>query len=174
MKDNKFFDRVKSAKDNVEGELKQGNPMMWHRIIMCVCIGFIGLAVMGGIILDFIMDKQNEAIRHLPVVGISENAVLSEGEYYIYRTFFDEHNRTHYLVSLKDGGVVVSVLPPKGTVEPEDIHQILRYDPAAYKISVDAVGNWTFLPTSVMEKIQTRGQGKERQQRQVQEIQGTP
>ncbi len=174
MKDNKFLECVKSAKDNVESELKQGNPLMWHRIIMCVCIGFIGIAVMGGIILDFIMDKQNEAIRRLPVVGVAENAVLPEGEYCIYRAFFDESNRTHYHVSLEEGGIVVSVLPPKGTAEPADIHQILRYDPAAYKISVDAAGNWTFLPTSVMEQIKARTQQVRMPQSPVQELQGAP
>ena len=156
MKDDSLYTRMKSQKSGVESKLKQGNPLMWHRIIMCVCIAFVGIAVIGGIVLDFVLAKQTAAIRHMPVIGIAENAVLPEGEYYIYQAYFDTENRSHYLVSQKQGGVVVSVLPPEGTYEPADILRLVRYDPATYEITVEKDGKWMFQETSVLADIKAK------------------
>lgn len=98
-----ILDRAKDVKEHVESDLKQGNPMMWHRVIMSACFAVVGLVVIGGIVLDFVLDRQTESLRHMPVIGIRENAVLSQGDYYIYQAYFDADDRTHFLVSRKEG-----------------------------------------------------------------------
>ena len=144
---------VTEAQKAVVAGLKRADPAMWHRIIMCVLIGFVGIALIGGIVMDFVLERQTQELRHMPVVGIAENAVLPQDQYFIYQVYFDDTNHTHYLVSSTSGGVVVSVAAPEGTEEPEDMMQMIHYDPAAYLLEVDQRGRWSFLSTSVRENI---------------------
>lgn len=144
---------VTEAQKAVVAGLKRADPAMWHRIIMCVLIGFVGIALIGGVVMDFVLERQTQELRHMPVVGIAENAVLPQDQYFIYQVYFDDTNHTHYLVSSTSGGVVVSVAAPEGTEEPEDMMQMIHYDPAAYLLEVDQRGRWSFLSTSVRENI---------------------
>jgi len=144
---------VTEAQKAVVAGLKRADPAMWHRIIMCVLIGFVGIALIGGVVMDFVLERQTQELRHMPVVGIAENAVLPQDQYFIYQVYFDDTNHTHYLVSSTSGGVVVSVAAPEGTEEPEDMMQMIHYDPAGYLLEVDQRGRWSFLSTSVRENI---------------------
>lgn len=153
MMDEKKGKKLSETYEDVTGGLKAGNPAMWHRIIMCILIGFAGMALIGGVVFDFVLDRQTEELRHMPVIGISENAVLPQDQYFIYQVYFDDTNHTHYLVSSTSGGVVVSVAAPEGTEEPEDVMSMIHYDPAAYLLEVDQRGRWSFLSTSVRENI---------------------
>jgi len=145
--------KVSEARKAVAAGLKTADPAMWHRIIMCVLIGFAGIALVGGVVMDFVLERQPQELRRMPVVGVTENAVLPHGQYFIYQVYFDNSNRIHYLVSATTGGVMVSVAAPEGTEEPEDIMQMIHYDPAAYLLEVDKGGRWTFLSTSIRENI---------------------
>jgi hypothetical protein len=145
--------KVAEAQKAVVSGLKRADPAMWHRIIMCILIGFAGLALIGGVVMDFVLERQTQELRHMPVVGIAENAVLPQDQYFIYQVYFDETNHTHYLVSSTSGGVVVSVVPPEQTEEPEDVMRMIHYDPAAYLLEVDQNGRWSFISTSVRENI---------------------
>lgn len=144
---------VTEAQKAVVAGLKRADPAMWHRIIMCILIGFAGLALIGGVVMDFVLERQTQELRHMPVVGIAENAVLPQDQYFIYQVYFDDTNHTHYLVSSTSGGVVVSVAAPEGTEEPEDVMSMIHYDPAAYLLEVDQNGRWSFISTSVRENI---------------------
>ena len=86
-----------AAPAKVVAGLKAADPAMWHRIIMCVLIGFAGLAVIGGVVVDFVLDRQVQQFRSTPIVGMPENAVLPTGHYYIYQVYFDDGNQRHYL-----------------------------------------------------------------------------
>ena len=145
--------KLSETYENVTGGLKAANPAMWHRIIMCTLIGFAGMALIGGVVFDFVLDRQTEELRHMPVIGVAENAVLPSDKYFIYQVYFDDTERMHYLVSSTSGGVVVSVAAPEGTKEPEDVMSMIHYDPAAYLLEVDQSGRWSFLSTSVRENI---------------------
>ena len=145
--------KVTKAREAVATELKAADPAMWHRIIMCILIGFAGIALIGGVVMDFVLERQTQELRHMPVIGIAENAVLPQDQYFIYQVYFDDTNHTHYLVSSTSGGVVVSVAAPEGTEEPEDVMSMIHYDPAAYLLEVDQSGQWSFLSTSVRENI---------------------
>ena len=145
--------KVTKAREAVATDLKAADPAMWHRIIMCILIGFAGIALIGGVVMDFVLERQTQELRHMPVIGIAENAVLPQDQYFIYQVYFDDTNHTHYLVSSTSGGVVVSVAAPKGTEEPEDVMSMIHYDPAAYLLEVDQSGRWSFLSTSVRENI---------------------
>jgi len=145
--------KLSETYENVTGGLKAANPAMWHRIIMCILIGFAGMALIGGVVFDFVLDRQTEELRHMPVIGVAENAVLPSDKYFIYQVYFDDTERMHYLVSSTSGGVVVSVAAPEGTKEPEDVMSMIHYDPAAYLLEVDQSGRWSFLSTSVRENI---------------------
>ena len=89
----------------------------------------------------------------MPVIGVAENAVLPSDKYFIYQVYFDDTEHMHYLVSSTSGGVVVSVVPPEGTQEPEDVMSMIHYDPAAYLLDVDQNGRWAFISTSVRDNI---------------------
>lgn len=145
--------KVSKAREAVATDLKAADPAMWHRIIMCILIGFAGIALIGGVVMDFVLERQTQELRHMPVIGIAENAVLPQDQYFIYQVYFDDTNHTHYLVSSTSGGVVVSVAAPEGTEEPEDVMSMIHYDPAAYLLEVDQRGRWSFLSTSVRENI---------------------
>ena len=145
--------KVTKAREAVATDLKAADPAMWHRIIMCILIGFAGIALIGGVVMDFVLERQTQELRHMPVIGIAENAVLPQEQYFIYQVYFDDTNHTHYLVSSTSGGVVVSVAAPEGTEEPEDVMSMIHYDPAAYLLEVDQRGRWSFLSTSVRENI---------------------
>lgn len=145
--------KVAEAQKAVAAGLKRADPAMWHRIIMCILIGFAGIALVGGVVMDFVLERQTQELRHMPVVGIAENAVLPQDQYFIYQVYFDHTNHTHYLVSSTSGGVVVSVAAPEGTEEPEDVMSMIHYDPAAYLLEVDQNGRWSFISTSVRENI---------------------
>lgn len=145
--------KVTKAREAVATDLKAADPAMWHRIIMCILIGFAGIALIGGVVMDFVLERQTQELRHMPVIGIAENAVLPQDQYFIYQVYFDDTNHTHYLVSSTSGGVVVSVAAPEGTEEPEDVMSMIHYDPAAYLLEVDQRGRWSFLSTSVRENI---------------------
>ena len=145
--------KVSEARKAVAAGLKTADPAMWHRIIMCILIGFAGMALIGGVVFDFVLDRQTEELRHMPVIGVAENAVLPSDKYFIYQVYFDDTERMHYLVSSTSGGVVVSVAAPEGTKEPEDVMSMIHYDPAAYLLEVDQSGRWSFLSTSVRENI---------------------
>lgn len=133
--------------------LKNADPVMWHRIIMCVMIAFVGMAIIGGVVIDFVLDRQVQEIRHTPVVGMAENAVLPAGSYHIYRVYLDGVGRNWYLVSGTEGGVVVSATAPDGTDEPKDILAMIRYDPASYTLTVNQAGQWMFASTPVRDQI---------------------
>lgn len=137
----------------VVARLKNADPVMWHRIIMCVMIAFIGVAIIGGVVIDFVLDRQVQEIRHTPVVGMTENAVLPAGSYHIYRVYLDGVGRNWYLVSSTEGGVVVSASAPDGTDEPKDILAMIRYDPASYTLIVNQADQWMFVSTPVREQI---------------------
>ena len=145
--------KVSEAYETVTDGLKAANPAMWHRIIMCILIGFAGMALIGGVVFDFVLDRQAEELRHMPVIGIAENAVLPSDKYFIYQVYFDDTEHMHYLVSSTSGGVLVSALPPEGTQEPKDVMNMIHYDPAAYLLEVDQNGRWIFRSTSVRENI---------------------
>lgn len=147
------------APAKVVAGLKAADPAMWHRIIMCVLIGFAGLAVIGGVVVDFVLDRQVQQFRSTPIVGMSENAILPAGHYYIYQVYFDDGNQRHYLVSSVSGGVVVSVVPPAGTTEPADVMEMVHYDPAAYMLDVSQNGGWAIRPTSVYDDLRKKMQG---------------
>ena len=136
-----------AAPAKVVAGLKAADPAMWHRIIMCVLIGFAGLAVIGGVVVDFVLDRQVQQFRSTPIVGMSENAILPTGHYYIYQ------------VSSASGGVVVSVVPPAGTTEPADVMEMVHYDPAAYMLDVGQNGGWAIRPTSVYDDLRKKMQG---------------
>ena len=145
--------KVTKAREAVATDLKAADPAMWHRIIMCILIGFAGIALIGGVVMDFVLERQTQELRHMPVIGIAENAVLPQDQYFIYQVYFDDTNHTHYLVSSTSGGVVVSVAAPEGTEEPEDVMSMIHYDSAAYLLEVDQSGRWIFRSTSVRENI---------------------
>ena len=98
--------KVTKAREAVATDLKAADPAMWHRIIMCILIGFAGIALIGGVVMDFVLERQTQELRHMPVIGIAENAVLPQDQYFIYQVYFDDTNHTHYLVSSTSGGVV--------------------------------------------------------------------
>lgn len=153
MMDEKKGKKLSETYEAVTGGLKAGNPAMWHRIIMCILVGFAGMALIGGVVFDFVLDRQTEELRHMPVIGVAENAVLPSDKYFIYQVYFDDTEHMHYLVSSTSGGVVVSVVPPEGTQEPEDVMSMIHYDPAAYLLDVDQNGRWAFISTSVRDNI---------------------
>ena len=68
-----------AAPAKVVAGLKAADPAMWHRIIMCVLIGFAGLAVIGGVVVDFVLDRQVQQFRSTPIGGMSENAIRPAG-----------------------------------------------------------------------------------------------
>ena len=150
--------KVSKARGAVATDLKAADPAMWHRIIMCILIGFAGIALIGGVVMDFVLERQTQELRHMPVIGIAENAILPQDQYFIYQVYFDDTNHTHYLVSSTSGGVVVSVAAPEGTEEPEDVMSMIHYDPAAYLLEVDQNGRWSFISTSVRENILNKTQ----------------
>jgi hypothetical protein len=152
-------EQTASSSAKIVSGLKAADPAMWHRIIMCVLIGFTGLAVIGGVVVDFIMERQVQQFRAMPVVSIDENTVLPAGQYYIYQVYFDAVNHQHYLVSSVSGGAVVSVAAPEGTGEPADVMEMVHYDPAAYLIDVDQNGAWTFQTTTVYHHLQKKIRG---------------
>ena len=142
---------------NIRRHLEEGDPVMWHRIIMSITVAIIGLLILGGIILEFINDRQVDRLLSQPLVNYSSSPnSLPEGEYAIYQVYLDTAYKKHYLVSSMHGGAVVSVAAPEGTKEPEDILAVEHYDAAAYLISVDADKNWKFVPTTVYDSIQKK------------------
>ena len=136
-------------KDSIKQGLITGQPEVWHKILMCFAIVFVGLLFVFGIMLDFLNDRQVARMRNQPVVDIASNANLPQGDYYIYQVFLDPDMNQHYLVSMMKGGVVVSAVAPKDTAVPKDILAASKYDPAAFVLRVDKDGKWQFLPTSV-------------------------
>ena len=63
-------EQTASSSAKIVSGLKAADPAMWHRIIMCVLIGFTGLAVIGGVVVDFIMERQVQQFRTMPVVSM--------------------------------------------------------------------------------------------------------
>lgn len=146
-------DHLEQKSDELKKGAKGGDPFIWHRIIMGCILALVGVFLIGAILLNFVLERQAYEIRHMPVVDATENAVLPEGDYNIYSIYFDEDKVNHYIVSLKDGGVVVAVKAPENTQVPKDILRMVKYDPATYTLRVYSNGSWHFVSTSVRENI---------------------
>lgn len=146
-------DHLERKSDELKKGARGGDPFIWHRIIMGCILALVGVFLIGAILLNFVLERQAYEIRHIPVVDATENAVLPEGDYNIYSIYFDEDKVNHYIVSLKDGGVVVAVKAPESTQVPRDILRMVKYDPATYTLHVTSNGNWHFFSTSVRDAI---------------------
>lgn len=146
-------DHLEQKSDELKKGAKGGDPFIWHRIIMGCILALFGVFLIGAILLNFVLERQAYEIRHMPVVDATENAVLPEGDYNIYSIYFDEDKVNHYIVSLKDGGVVVAVKAPENTQVPRDILRMVKYDPATYTLHVTSNGSWHFVSTSVHDAI---------------------
>ncbi|WP_303162909.1 hypothetical protein [Mitsuokella multacida] len=146
-------DHLEQKSDELKKGAKGGDPFIWHRIIMGCILALVGVFLIGAILLNFVLERQAYEIRHIPVVDATENAVLPEGDYNIYSIYFDEDKVNHYIVSLKDGGVVVAVKAPESTQVPRDILRMVKYDPATYTLHVTSNGSWHFVSTSVRDAI---------------------
>lgn len=142
------------ATHSMQKGLATADGRMWHRVLMACVIAFIGVFVIFGIFLDFMLQDQRERAAELPVVAVKENAMLPEGQYAIYQVMVDAKNIPHYLVSENYGGVVVSVIPPKGSEIPDDVLSCLLIDSSAYTISVSKEGVWSFVPTDRYASVQ--------------------
>lgn len=149
-------DHLEQKSDELKKGARGGDPFIWHRIIMGCILALVGVFLIGAILLNFVLERQAYEIRHIPVVDATENAVLPEGDYNIYSIYFDEDKANHYLVSLKEGGVVVAVKAPENTIVPKDILRMVKYDPATYTLHVTSNGSWHFVSTSVREAILKR------------------
>ena len=146
-------DHLEQKSDELKKGARGGDPFIWHRIIMGCILALVGVFLIGAILLNFVLERQAYEIRHIPVVDATENAVLPEGDYNIYSIYFDEDKVNHYLVSLKEGGVVVAVNAPENTIVPKDILRMVKYDPATYTLHVTMNGSWHFISTSVRDDI---------------------
>lgn len=133
--------------------LATADGRMWHRVLMACVIAFVGVFVIFGIFLDFMLQDQRERAAELPVVAVKENAMLPKGQYAIYQVMVDAKNIPHYLVSENYGGVVVSVIPPKNSEIPDDVLSCLLVDSSAYTIQVTDDGIWHFIPTDRYESV---------------------
>ena len=146
-------DHLEQKSDELKKGAREGDPFIWHRIIMGCILALVGVFLIGAILLNFVLERQAYEVRHMPVVDATENAVLPEGDYNIYSIYFDEDKVNHYLVSLKEGGVVVAVKAPENTIVPKDILRMVKYDPATYTLHVTMNGSWHFISTSVRDDI---------------------
>lgn len=146
-------DHLEQKSDELKKGARGGDPFIWHRIIMGCILALVGVFLIGAILLNFVLERQAYEVRHMPVVDATENAVLPEGDYNIYSIYFDEDRVNHYLVSLKEGGVVVAVKAPENTIVPKDILRMVKYDPATYTLHVTMNGSWHFISTSVRDDI---------------------
>ena len=146
-------DHLEQKSDELKKGARGGDPFIWHRIIMGCILALVGVFLIGAILLNFVLERQAYEVRHMPVVDATENAVLPEGDYNIYSIYFDEDKVNHYLVSLKEGGVVVAVKAQENTIVPKDILRMVKYDPATYTLHVTMNGSWHFISTSVRDDI---------------------
>lgn len=152
----------------VKRRLQRADPEMWRRIILCVVIAFTGLAVIGGVVVEYVMHQAAEDYRHMPVTNVIENAQLDSGAYYIYQLYLDTDLRYHFLVSDTRGGVVVSAMPSDDVVIPDDILQAEKYDTACYLLVVDENKIWRFAKTNVYQTFLE----KEKKKQQIDSQQG--
>ena len=142
-----------AKKINTMRHIEKGNPVIWHRIIMSAAVAGAGLMILFAVIMNHLNKESSEALANRSVILSEGNRTLPEGDYYIYRVFLDPELNTHYLVSSMHGGVVISVVPPANTPEPENIVAISKYDSASYIIHVNSEGMWDFYPTPVLKGI---------------------
>lgn len=148
----KAVDKVKDKTLATAQGLAAGDRVLWHRIIMSVVIGFVGICVIFSVFASFLIDQQRELTYQEPVVKIHANAALPEGNYTIYKGMIDIQGYMRCLVSDVNGGVVVAVKVPKGADMPDDTFEYLNINPATYNLSVDKDGVWHFIPTPLYDE----------------------
>lgn len=145
----------------VKRRLQRADPEMWRRIILCIVIAFTGLAVICGVVIEYVMHQAADDYRHMPVTNVIENAQLDSGAYYIYQVYLDTDLRYHFLVSDTRGGVVVSAMPSDDVAIPDDILQAEKYDTACYLLIVDENKIWRFAKTNVYQTFVEKGKKKQ-------------
>lgn len=140
-------EKVHESSLAVQYGLERGDGKMWHRVLMACIIAFVGVFVIFGVFLDFMLEDQRERAATVPIVNAKENAVLPAGEYMIHRVMLDANDVPHYIVSAFSGGVIVSVVPSHGVELPDEAIPCLMADASTFTIRVDENGKWQIVPT---------------------------
>lgn len=147
-------DKLKDKTLTTAQELAAGNRILWHRIIMSIVIGFVGICIIFSIFASFLIDYQREQTYQEPIVKIHNNGLLPEGNYTIYQRITDIKGYIRLLVSDVAGGVVVAVKVPAEADMPADTYEFININPATYNLSVDKDGIWHFIPTPLYDEYQ--------------------
>lgn len=138
--DPKFKEQIKDAHENVSSRLRSGDPKTWHHIFMGAVITMTGFLAIFAIFANSLLDSQRESLTNHPVISDSANSVLPQGSYRIFQMEETESDTPMFLVAPKDGGVLVAVYPPDGSI-PADM------TPARATTSILLVqedGRWVF------------------------------
>lgn len=134
----------KNGTKTIKQELIDKDLKTWHKILMGVAVVVTGLILIGGIAMQTALKNAKEAAIHTPLVSLSaENRLLPDGKYRIHSVFLDESQIINLMVSPKDGGVVVCVIPPDNVsiTYPKDL---TLTDTSSYTLHVEN-GKWIFI-----------------------------
>ena len=138
---------IKSAmaqkQENIAKGVANGDPDVWHHILMGIMLLFVGLFLIGTIFVEFLLDMQATRLQEgIPIVRSKVNSKLPPGDYHLFGLVHSGDSRETiqnlvWLVSSSEGGVLVAVKAPAGTQLPADFSI-----PTDFKITVDENGGW--------------------------------
>lgn len=122
-KNSSFREKMEEERRKMNEELAKGNNVAWHRIIMAVVIGFVGILLCAVIFAKYLMEKQQEELmKPYRFLQLSEDelAHLPSGEYMVcgaFRTSSEDPDMI-WLLCRKRGGIIVAARMPEGTQKP--------------------------------------------------------
>ena len=157
---------ISETSTDIKKGLVAGDPKTWHHIIMGGVFAATGLMIIGVMFVNFLLVHQERQMKARPIVTDSINSKLTEGDYTIFGIIHpaafagktasedNRYNVNAFLVSDRQGGVLVAVAPPDGTAIPNDMYGI-----DCYTLSVDADGNWQFHETARLQQLREHMKG---------------
>lgn len=132
--------QMKETKEGFSTRLRAGDAKTWHHIYMGAVITMTGLLGIFAVFANSLLDSQKEAMESRPAVLETANATLPEGNYRILQMVDGDRDTPMFLVAPKEGGVLVSVYPPDGSI-PADM---TAERAAKSTLMVQPDGRWVF------------------------------
>lgn len=145
MNPKEIRDNLAEKQKDIAKGVAEGDPVVWHRILMAILLMFVGIILTGTVCMQFLLDMQQERYTQgLPVVQAKVNEKLPPGTYRIYGIVhtgesLDQVQNLTWLVSAYHGGALVAVQAPAGTPLPTDLA-----DPSRFTIVVQQDHAWKF------------------------------
>lgn len=157
MKPSDVRGHVEQAQKELVKGAAEGDPRIWHRILMAIMLAFVGICLIGSIFVEFLLDMQAERLQNgMPIVHSEINTKLPPGNYRVYGLLrdgesTDEIQNLFWMVTSEQGGALVGVKAPAGTIVPKDFAI-----PSGYHIKVNDNGAWEFQPIASGDKQKTK------------------